>query len=509
MNPTYSPDPAPPMFKLSIIDDKLNLNQEQTGKKGERILLPYFDKNHQEFFVKKITYKPGMSENEKKKLAEKAVKIKIVTTDEGTGFETVEYVDVNINSLAKRLNLTKDEIRKATIDELDSLIKSRAFLSSETFNKVISIVDSKLKEIMAGEFVPLSKGKEKAEFYAYAEKNEIHIVQIDFNTEFIGGFAYVYKVREATHPIFLALKIQKIIGDKEEDEESLISIQLEAHILALINPKGDLSYIVKPCRDLHQNPHKVISLQDGTIGMLNRYIHGGDLIDFLNAKPRPNERQRADLGLKILDLFKKLEKLGIAYTDFKFENIMIDENGELVVIDLDVSFIDPGKQEELDKIAWTDKVATTPGMRILKQSNGINNLKKIIKKCHDEGDLPSKRAAQEAFSRLSKELMGFAAGATIIRAITYRYIIGLGYYARDSQEYLNPDFLQGKPKGSSKTMLETLQSCLSQEKIDEITHLLLPDYDKEIADVINDMDELEKLIKKRGSVMSASLQIGH
>jgi serine/threonine protein kinase len=485
MTSEYSSAPAPSIFKPSVTETRLNIEQEQKGKWGVRIVLPYFDKKHPEFFVKKIVYKPGMSEAERKKLADKAVKIKIITKDDRTGIEKTELVDVNINSLAKRLNLSKKEIRDASLDQLDSLIKTRAFLSSDTFKKVVSFMAGKLKEIMAGEFVPLAESREKAEFYACIENGEIHIVQFDLTKTIAHSMSDVYKVRQATHPHFLILKVESV------KEISRLSIHHEAHALALINPKGELSYILKPFRDLHKNPHKIISLQDGRVGLLNQFIHGQTLKDWANAHPI---EERVKMAAKILDLVKKIEKLGIADTDFKLDNIMIDENGDLVLIDLDISFIDPAVQEKLDKTVWKGSVTSTVGIKIDKQNKALNHLKKIIKWADKHGDLLTKQAAQESFSRLATESMRFAAGAEIFRMITLRNIFTMDRSAKQV-DYLTDEYLK-QMTITHYSRLEHLQNNIP-EISDEVVKLLLPDYDKEIA---ADVGNLKNLMIKRGQI---------
>ena len=64
------------------------------------------------------------------------------------------------------------------------------------------------------------------------------------------------------------------------------------------------------------------------------FYYGGDLFTFLRKKERLDETTAAFYSAQICHMLNFLHSHNIVYRDLKLENIMINENGYLILIDV-------------------------------------------------------------------------------------------------------------------------------------------------------------------------------
>eukprot|EP01090_Pellita_catalonica_P017485 TRINITY_DN5289_c0_g1_i2.p1 TRINITY_DN5289_c0_g1~~TRINITY_DN5289_c0_g1_i2.p1 ORF type:complete len:539 (+),score=110.72 TRINITY_DN5289_c0_g1_i2:85-1617(+) len=75
-----------------------------------------------------------------------------------------------------------------------------------------------------------------------------------------------------------------------------------------------------------------------------QYIGGGELFDYIAKRGKIDEDDARRFWRRIIGGVEYMHSKGISHRDLKLENIMLDENGEAVVIDMGLSnFIKPGR----------------------------------------------------------------------------------------------------------------------------------------------------------------------
>lgn len=158
-----------------------------------------------------------------------------------------------------------------------------------------------------------------------------------------GSTAIIYKIRE--------LFSQKILALKNAFEQTWPGIKQEAETLKFIHEKGEIPNIQTAAEN-------VTVVRGSTIGKIFAYIGKWyEKSDLYNYEKEMTVEQKKDAIKQILNGAAYLEKIGIAHTDLKLENIFVEEgsDGKIIYKISDFGHIEtPEKAIEMFKIKQED-----------------------------------------------------------------------------------------------------------------------------------------------------------
>ena len=132
-----------------------------------------------------------------------------------------------------------------------------------------------------------------------------------------GGMGVVYKAQDTHLDRFVAIKV--LPADKVEDPERKLRFVQEAKAASALN---------------HPNIVVVhdIAAADGVDYIAMEYVPGRTLHQLLNGKPLPL-RETLSIAIQVADALARAHQAGIIHRDLKPANIMVDERGQVKLLD--------------------------------------------------------------------------------------------------------------------------------------------------------------------------------
>lgn len=273
------------------------------GRLGRVNLLGSSDKTT-EFCVKRLYQSPKMSDEEFEKFKAE-VGISIIT-------EKDKSEVVHIRSLAKRLNLTPDELREAEAqgkERLQALIDTQLkIMSSETVKKAFLEV-KRHREDESSTGVDFAAGPNGSPISVYYdEKDELHLTYLDRSQLIASGdFGDVFLIRELAHPIMRAVKVPAVHDGSHQREYEVLKA---AHGNGIMEGISDAPYPV-----IYMTEEAMIQ------GNISRFEEGTDAVRWLLSKPPLEERQAVAQGL--FEGRERLRKARIVNPDLKAANVLL------------------------------------------------------------------------------------------------------------------------------------------------------------------------------------------
>ena len=157
-----------------------------------------------------------------------------------------------------------------------------------------------------------------------------------------GGFSNTYAGVNTTFDEPVAIKEFFMLGvNGRDDATSFVSVSLEANVHQFEEQKEKFKKEALRIRKLN-NPHiiKVHDLfeENGTIYYVMDYVDGENLAERLKRTGKPFTKEEVEaILLQILDALKTVHEARIWHLDLKPANIMIDNSGNVTLIDFGAS----------------------------------------------------------------------------------------------------------------------------------------------------------------------------
>ncbi len=165
-----------------------------------------------------------------------------------------------------------------------------------------------------------------------------------------GGMSVVYLARDRQLDRPVAVKVMKPFTD-EEAEQNTIRFTNEARLLAKMN---------------HRNIVHVYDFAASESGLriIMEYVEGKTLYQQVQEGPM-SELQVAAVACEVLDALEVIHDQGVIHRDIKPGNVMIDERGQVKVMDFGIAHLD-----ELETDESSDSVVGTRKFMAPEQSRG-------------------------------------------------------------------------------------------------------------------------------------------
>ncbi len=170
-----------------------------------------------------------------------------------------------------------------------------------------------------------------------------------------GGFGFVYLAMDPELHRKVAIKVPR--WDRKLNEYSVQQFLKEGKMLAQVSHPSIVSV------------HDVGTTADGVPFVVMEFVEGRDLSWVIKNENLDLDEILAIL-LKIAAALQHAHKKGIVHRDFKPTNVILDDIGEIHLVDFGLALHD-----ELSGDDWeTDRVAGTPGYMAPEQVRGENHL---------------------------------------------------------------------------------------------------------------------------------------
>lgn len=359
-----------------------------------------------------------------------------------------QTVYANINSISKRLLLSKDEINQAAIKgDLENVIKTRmdflsqhkefldtfrfeggdysedrAFIVKATSERVVSDIQQLFQGIYhTKEAVYLTEGNDKNRMI-FTTQGTTLVGQGSFSTVYKGDTIkegqrtlndVVVKVAHfRLHSASTESVIWETESQKEKENSALRDATNEQRTLQYLNERGLGTFV--------QGPIKTIKAIKDTIGnkvevfTVTDFISGVPLNKLLNPL---TPMQTVKLNIQLLQMFKEYCLKGQVYHgDLKPENMMLTKERRLKVIDWAGSTILDKTNQQIDldsfklKKMYTKQYLATIPEYALAQQRGIAALEQMQKHEYNAIDALNKgnRSTHDFYSQLALEQRNLA-----------------------------------------------------------------------------------------------------